>query len=378
MNRIEALAQFKETTVKDICNERLLSLEKYFVENKDSLVQGFVESFRQICIKIKDAQSSNKKGRIGYITYSMMRTAIYENKYTYLVEAFDEQWFLDFEPCCSAYDAGWAFGFMDGLRTGLEVKRKQYLGNIVTSDVENIIQAEARKFNEYVVALARYAIPEAVLIKEFQEIEREDELEIRVDEYRDASDIVFKDDIREKDPENIKEWLKEKLEDEYPHEVFRSLDLRDGDYGNNDLRYADFSGSDLSGSKLNGCTLIGTRFTGANLNAVNLSDSVLYGADFKGCNLKNAVFYQVEAAYGVENPSLWERPGFNGISFEGAELEGADFEGADLKGAVFAGANLKSVNFSGASLKDAVFLKKDAEYLDLNKAQQREIKWKPW
>ncbi len=376
MNRIEALEQFKENTVRDRCNEKLLSLEKYFEEKKDSLVQGFIESFRQICLVIKEIQSRNEKGKIGYITYSMMRTAIAEKKYSYLVEAFDKEWFLDLDPCNSTYDAGWAFGFLDELRLELEEKRKLYFGTIVTCDVDNMIQAEAAKFNEYIISLARYAMPKAVLLKEYQDIIREEELEIRVGEYRDASESVYKEDTREKDSEKIKEWLNEKLEDEYSFEVFRKLNLRGGDYRNIDFSYADFSGSDLSESKLNGCTLVGTKFTGADLNAVNFGSTVLYGADFKNCNLKNAVFYMVEGAGGVENPDLWERPGFMGISFEGADLEGADFEGADLKGAVFTGANLKNVNFSGTILTNAVFSEKDLDILNLDRAQQKVIKWK--
>lgn len=376
VNRTDALQQFKETYVKEKSNEKLLLLEKYFQGHKDDLIPAFVESFRLICLKVKEMQLKKEKGKIGYITYSMLRTAIAERKHTYLLEAFNENWFLDFEECYAQYDASWAFSYLEALRTELEEKRKLYFGTIVTSDIENMIQAEAGKFNEYVISLARYAMPKAVGLKEYQEIDKEEELEVRVGEYRDMSEVVYKEDIREKDPEEIREWLNEKLEDEYSFEAFRNLDLQNGDYKNIGLSYADFSRCNFSKSKMTGCVLIGTKFNGGLMEEVDLSGSLIYGADFSRCNLKKAVFYRVEGADGLQDQSGWERPGFLGVSFEGADLEGADFEGADLKGAVFIGANLKNVNFTGADLKNAIFSEKDAGRLDLDKLQIQTIEWK--
>ncbi len=376
MNRTDALRHFKETYVKEKSNEKLFLLEEYFQEHKDCLSIAFVESFRQACIKIKEMQLKKEKGKIGYITYSMLRTGIAEGKADYLLEAFDKHWFLDFEECHAGYDAGWAFGFLNGLRTELEEKGKLYIGAVVASDVGNIIQSEAGKFNEYVISLARYAMPLAIALDEYKEIDKEEELEVRVGEYRDISEVVCKEDTGVKNSEKIREWLNERLEDEYSFEVFRGLDLQAGDYNHSDLSYADFMGSNLSKSRMTGCILVGTKFSGGFLEGADLSGSLIYGADFSHCSLKGAVFCGAEGAEGLHDRLYWERPGYTGVSFKGAELEGADFKKADLKGAVFIGADLKNVNFTEADLKNAVFLKKDSGLLNLDELQIRDIKWK--
>lgn len=374
MTRTEALSYFNENYARPQINEKLFALDEYFHTNKDSLRQAFVESVREICLNIRDKQNKGEKGKIGFITYSMLRTALAEGKHTVLIEALNKDWFLDFEECQAEYDASWAFDFLDEAIKEFKNLIKPYMGNIVASDVDRIGLLEAAKFNQYIISLARYSMPEVILLKEFDEIDKEDELEIRVGEFRDMSEIVYKEDIREKDPVKIKEWLGEKLENEYSYEVFKNLDLSGGDYKCIDFKYTEFRNSNLSNSKFEDCVLVGTKFCGSNLIGTDFSKSFIHDANFSNCKLKGSVFYKAEGASGLIDRTCWEMPGFIGVNFCGADLEGVDFEAADLEGAVFIDANLKGVNFLGANLKYAVFLERDLRELDLDERQIKSIR----
>lgn len=375
MKREDAITHFTETYLKPKINEKLFALDKYFHENKGRLVSAFLDSFRNICIEIKKMQASGEKGKIGFITYSMLRTALLERSYCMLIEAFNEDWFLDLRECHAGYEASWAFGFLEELGSELGDITKLYIGNIVGADIERIKLKEAEKFNEYVKSLARYAMPEALRIKEYMEIQREEVFEIRVGEYRDTSEIVYKEDRRIKDSKEIKEFLEEKLEDEYSYEVFTQLDLSDGNYKEADFRYADFRKSNLSKSNMSECILVGAKFNHGILEGTDFSNSIIYGTDFSQCKLKGAHFYRAEGPAGVCGRSSWEMPGFEGINFMGADLEDADFESADLRGAVFIDANIKGTNFTGANLENTVFSEKDANLLDLDERQHKVVKW---
>ncbi|HEX9062340.1 MAG TPA: pentapeptide repeat-containing protein [Clostridia bacterium] len=375
MNREEALQHFKETYVSKKCNEKLFALEEFYQKNINELIPGLVEAFRQICIKAKKMQQENKKGKIGYITFSMLRTSIAEGKHKCLVEAFDGSWFLDFQECSTEYDASWAFKFLDELGTELEEKRRMYAGSITASDLERIKLLEAQKFNSYVISLARYVTPKMDVLKEYQELSKEDEFEIRAGEYHDYTETVFKEDMRKKDRVKIVEWLGEK-KDEYAFEVFRSLDLSEGDYAGIDFSFADLRNSNLSKSNLNGSELIGTRFNNCILDRANISVSFIYGADFSGCSLKYTDFFWVQGNKGISKDGEWECPGYFNVNFTDADLEGADFERADLKGAVFIGANLKGTRFDGANLENAIFSWKDKGILKLDQEQMKVIQWK--
>jgi hypothetical protein len=373
MVKEEVVQQFIENDVERKSLESLLALEEYFQMHKDALAQGFIQSFKQLCLKIKEMQAQGEKDKIGYITYSMLRTEILEGRHMYLLEASDSTWFFDRKECQVEYDASWAFQFLDRLESELEKKGKTYMGAITKPDIEKIKLREAGKYNQYVVSLAQYAMSQATALPEYLDIEREEELEVRVGEYLDISEIVYKEDTRIKDSVAMKEWLEEKLEYEYAYEVFSNLDLSQGDYEGIDLRYADLKQSNVSESNLRGCILLGAKFTHCHLQGTDFSHSLISEADFSQSNLKGAVFRDVEGLSGLTDPTYWEMPGLAAVNFEGADLEGADFENANLKGAVFVGANLTATNFKGANLENAVFSMEDIEKIKLDSSQRESI-----
>ncbi|MBC2580554.1 pentapeptide repeat-containing protein [Clostridium sp. DJ247] len=369
MKKEEALQHFKENYVKEKSIQKMLLLEEYFHKHKEELALDFIKSFKNICIKIREMQLTKEKEKIAYITYSMLRTEILEKNFVHIIEAFNSFWFFDQKECEVKYDASWAFKFLDHLWTELEEQRKVYMNLITSSDIEKIILKEAEKYNQYIIALGRYALEKAAALKEFQDIEKEQELEVRIGEYMDVSEIVYKEDLREKASEEIKAWLEEKLPYKYVNEILRNLDLSKGNYEGIDLRYAELHGSNFSNSSMKNCILIGTKFNGCFLNNVDFSQSFINAADFTNCKLNNAIFKEVQAYSGLGNESTWEIPGYMAVNFQGADLEGADFQNAILKGAIFKGANLKGANFKGAYLQDAVFLKEDLDKLPLEEEQ---------
>lgn len=376
MNREEALKHFKEHEVKQRRLASLLALEAYFQLNKDRLAEDFQRSFLTICRLIREQQKVGEKKLIGHLSFSMLRTELLAGRSFYLVEATDEDWIFDQEPYLASYDASWAFSFLNGWISELTERAKTYMGTITLPDIERIKMEEAANYHQYVVSLARYALPSTVNGKEFLNLEKEDEFEIRIGEYFDCSEVVYKEDKSEKDSQEIKKWLEEKLENEYAYEVFSNLQLSSGHYEETDLRYTDFSKSDLSQCSLNGCLLIGANMKKSNLTNSNLSYSFIHESNFSGSVLRQANFHEVEGASGLADSSTWEMPGYLPVCFEGADLEGANFEQADVRGASFVGANLKDVNFKGANLIGAVFSKDVKDILRLNAQQQSSVIWK--
>lgn len=377
MAKEDVLQHFIENEVQTKNLESLLALEEYFQNHKDELVHDFVQSFRNICRTIKTMQLRGEKGRIGHITYSMLRTEIMEGRHIYVIDASDITWFFDRKECQAEYNAGWAFQYLDVVESELEQISKTYMGAITKPDIERIKLGLANKYHQYVVSLARYAMPQAIILPEYLEIDKEEELEVRVGEYLDHSETIYKEDVIVKDSEEIKAWLEEKLEYEYAYEVFTDLTLSHGNYEGIDLRYADMKQSDLSRSNLRGCILLGTKFIGCRLQGTDFSYSLISEADFSYSDLKDAVFYNTEGAQGLPDPDSWEMPGFVPVRFEGADLERADFEEANLAGAIFTGANLTATNFKGANLERAVFSRADMLNVNLDDKQRASIIWKP-
>lgn len=290
MNKVDALKHFEENYVVPVSQETLIKLDEYYNKNIDNLVHMFMESFRQICLKIVEMQTRGFKWEIGHIVYSMLRTNILEENYKYLIYAYEPHWTYDKGECWSEYDVSWAFRFLGEYMRQLEEKRRLYLNRIIPSDLDKIRLKELYKYNARIVKLARCAMPKAVEINEYGQFRRSKVFKVRVGEYRETGDVVYVEDKRIKDSNEIKGWLREKFEGEYKYAVINNLDLSAGDYSEIDLRYADLGGSNLSNCNMKKCILTGANLNEADLSFCDMRGAQLDGAHFYGAILNKTIF----------------------------------------------------------------------------------------
>lgn len=299
MGSAEFLQQFEDTYVLPKSLEKINLLDAYYEEHKDFLKIGFIKSLADICSKITDMQRLDIKADIGYIIYTLYRTNIIEENYTYTIEAFSKNLYHDYSECTVQYDAKWLFDFLHQLKTDLQKEAKRYMNKVLLLDVQKIILKELEKYNEYMVKLARYSISEATGISEYDEICKDQVVEIGIGEYKTKFELIYREDSRKKESKEIKEWLQKKLEDGYTHHTLKDLDLSNGSYEALNLGYGIFN-SDFRNSNMRRCMLAHTNFHESNLEGVNfekadlsycyLKEASLGNTNFKWANLEGAIF----------------------------------------------------------------------------------------
>jgi len=189
MNRREALEHFRKTYAEDVLNEKLHQAASLYEHRKEELIFSFIQSFQSICLQANSAEVAATG--IGYITYSMRRTYLMDRNYNYVVEAYDKNWFFDPQPCYGTYDAGWAFSFLGELEDELNQLRKPYMNKIFQPDVERFVLQAGDQFHQYMLKLAKDAIQQAVHLPEFKALKCEDDLEVRIGEYKGISEVVY-------------------------------------------------------------------------------------------------------------------------------------------------------------------------------------------
>ncbi len=357
MNREEILQHFTKEVYEPLKNQMLFTLEAFFQNRMHALAKTFCNSLEQILGKVRLMQQEGNKQALGYISYSMLRTELANGRATYLVEAMDKTWFMDRHPCRDTYNADWAFRYLDEWETELSKHAKKYGGRIGLDDIQRMKLRAAIHIHQYIIALARFSVTEEWLdaMQFAHEIELDDVFELRVGEYWDQSEVVFKRDVRIKDSSVMKDWLEEKKPYDYIHEVFRGIDGSQGDYEGIRLQYADLSGSSFNNSIFTGGNLIGSGWNKACLIEADFSSCLIQEARFEQANLRGASFRDAVAVPGIYQSERWERPGFQPVSFAGADLTGAQFQGAYLQDADFTGAILQGADFMGAAFEGACF-----------------------
>ncbi|AKG35293.1 hypothetical protein [Paenibacillus durus] len=195
MNRTEALDLFLKTRSPGVVRSYCDRLKALYEEHKNELSLLFIDSFRQICQQALD----RRKERIGYITYSMRRTYLLDRNYNYVVELFDRDWFFDLHPCRFHYNVEWAFSYWAELGQALELQRKPYMNLITQPDVEYYLMGCTDVFHDYIVKLAKHAIPNVLELPEFKTLQRAEKFEIRVGEYKGISELVYQEQPGKKD-----------------------------------------------------------------------------------------------------------------------------------------------------------------------------------
>jgi|GEM_PF-860030 len=366
MNKEEALTHFHQVVLEPAIHHALLNLRSYVVEHSEKLIQAFVESIRQLCIQAKIDQEQQGKSSVAFLHCSMLRMSLVNGSYACLLEAYSESWYWDGIGCFHEYDATWAFAPLNKLQESLFGDMKRYGGKLNASDAERLILQAAGRFNAFVVAIARMAVPHILALQEMQALDRSDRFQIRVGEYKDWSEPVH---IREGDHRIIQHIRKklsgaDGLENAYGN--YTSLSLPEGSFDHVDVRYPDFSDADFRKCSFRNSVLIGTKWHQSNLSETDLRGSVLTDASFQGCNLKGANLSETSDG-GNGDGFATTALGIQGISFERANLENADLRGANL-----AQADFKEANLTGAQ----VWLHDREKYEDLWSDEQRaSVRW---
>ncbi|TVX92043.1 pentapeptide repeat-containing protein [Paenibacillus agilis] len=371
---------FKERVMQPKLNDSLLEMERYYEAHKDKLAQDLLDSMCSLCQQVIVMQEAEKKANLGYITFSMLRTELIHGRAFYLVEATDANWFFDPNPCSIKADMGWAFEGWFKLVEQLEWDMLAYQGTVIKPEVEQLMLEAAAHYHQYVIRLARYALSRIDELPQWSYVNRHTQFEIRVGEYLDQSECVLKLDESAHEESDVRSELEQARSadsNEAPlgYQVLRGLNLSEGNFVQQDIRYSDFSGSHFSRSQMPICVAVGARFRNCQMDGVNLCASLLNEADFSGASLRGALFRFADGSSGLKDAVQWTMPGFEPLSFSGADLTGADFEHADLRGAIFVGSKVGAVNFKNANLKGAIFSIEDKEQLNITEQQRSEIVW---
>ncbi|MCM3698924.1 pentapeptide repeat-containing protein [Paenibacillus macerans] len=366
MNKHDALRQFSEEKVLPLLGDCLQEAELEFLHNRQQLTEELKASFTSLCRQASDMQQHAQKAPIGYIHYSMLRTSLLDQSFTYWLAADSREFYFDEAKCAVMYDAGWAYRSYPRFLAELEREGKKYMGLLSGSDVERLALECAPAFDQYVTALLRIAMPELVKLPEFAAIDKADRLQIRTGELMDRGEILYWEEKQAGEAEKIQALLGADEGDHgrlaYAH--FRSLSLTGQSFNGKKMPYSDFSRGDFSRCRFVECNLVGTSWRGVNLSGAEFRGSLLTDADFTDSDLQGAVFVNIGRLEPLD--SIYRLPGLLGLRFDRARLDGADFTAAGLDG---------SVSFHEASLGGARFRALDRKKFDLSEEQAGAVHW---
>lgn len=354
MSRKESLLHFYMNQVEPERIRLMADLQYTLNSQSPMLTTEFLSYFEELTSKVRHSQQIGAKGNVAYIQYSLLRTEVATGAMHYLAEASDMSWLLDRKPIQAIYDAQWAFDCLERMLDRLKKTLPDYQGMISMVELDRIRLQEVTLVHRYVIYFIRQCFHQLLDSQLISDMQVEPEFEVRVGEYLDTSECVYRLDQRERNLEDIGRELEEGDGLGGMYADYHDLDMEEMICSDLDFRYSRFNDIRLKSTDFERCVLVGTRWHNCDMRDTNFADSLLYGADFNGCSLERAIFRGISGEEGHPDGRI-QGPGYSGINFENANLTGADFRGARLRGAIFRRANLTNVLWDGADLEDAIF-----------------------
>lgn len=132
VTKAEALEHFGRVYVQERVWKKLMQAEEYYHRHYGELKDGFLRSFQAIVEEIRRRQAVGALGPVGYIQYSMLRSALLAKRPTHRIDVYNEKWYFDStqKECQGEYDGSTIFNFLDELVDELDEPRKRYFGVI--------------------------------------------------------------------------------------------------------------------------------------------------------------------------------------------------------------------------------------------------------
>ena len=320
------IGKFPFVNVDQKSIELLKKLDAYVQQNFDDLLDKFLLCFEQYCRQIAQMQETGKKGEIGFIHLSILKTNILAKRHQIRLDAYDKNWYLDRVECSGTYDVGAFYQGLDEFADALEKSRNSSVNRVKLSDVQHCVFEESNKYLLFVAELVRVALRNVSDLAWFQAMKRDEVFMICIGGYQDKVDILYKEDSSEKDAKVVKRHLQAKHQPAYSHEICRSLDLSGGDYAGIHLLFSNFAECDFSGSQLQNSTILFGNFQQAVMKDVNLENTEIFDTDFSGALLENVSFHGAK----LRQLSFAQAKLIN-VQFEGAlYVQDLDFDGAEL------------------------------------------------
>lgn len=357
--------------------EQVKALLQDFLQQKEMIAAELVNMVDRVCLDTLQRQAEGTMQVCSLLRISLLRTSLLENKMTYVLEAVEnEEIDATFHLTSHQYDATWIYSHLLQWKTLCQVELKRYIGAIHPWSLDSWIQQEMAPFQDYMIHAMRYSVSQIKGLASYQALVQGDTFEIVVGEYGDAmlGESVYLVNHRQKSNEDTKKWLQSSMTNEYIYSHILDLDISVGEYRVSEWNYLRAEQVNLSQSNLRESVLVGIKFEQCNCQFCDFTGSILYDADFRGCDLEGACFDYVMGEKEQVNVTESMIFGIYGVQFQGANLKNTSFRGAKIAGD-FRYSDLQNVDFTGTDLTGSIMLSQDGMQVNLSEEQMLQVTW---
>ena len=235
-------------------------------------------------------QGAGSRERCRGIYGSFLRTDILDGKYRILLQMVGEGYILDPLPAETWADLQDFFQGLEKAGKDLAKEKLRYAGKVNDWDVRYLIADRVMEHAREIAFLLRFQLWKEENQKEIRMLIPGDVPRIlRLGEYRDQGEIIFRTDGRPGGEERMKELLKQSFAFPYAlqNQYFTRCAFRKLSAAERQLQYITFDGCVLEQISFAGASLWGARFRDCEITGCSFSGADLSMARFENCRFRD-------------------------------------------------------------------------------------------
>lgn len=187
VDKEKVLKEFEEKYVQGRYITEFKKILEEYTENKEKIKENLSAAFNSVCKEAILLQEKQLKGEIKYIYFSMLRTMLLENKGSWRIDLYDENWFLDKEECSINIDLNFIYEPLFNHMKELLTKKNEYGRTIKENDIHLIKQKEANTYHCFVLSVITDLLKIFLEDLAYKEMEKKEDIVIMSGEYMDAA-----------------------------------------------------------------------------------------------------------------------------------------------------------------------------------------------
>ncbi|KQO06236.1 hypothetical protein [Paenibacillus sp. Leaf72] len=192
MNTAEALDYYLAKDVLPAAKALYRQIMDYFIKHKQGVLSEFAAGFRRCCTFLQEQRAqSNEHINASYIQYSLLLSQVLLSRPAYLIEAFDDGYYLGKQLAAVTYHPYWLFDPLFAFYEQIKQAAKKYVQKISLLEVERIFLIELKQYEKLMAFIAKEAIEAILDTPEYEHLPYEGEVQFRIGVFRGETELLF-------------------------------------------------------------------------------------------------------------------------------------------------------------------------------------------
>ena len=191
----EFIKEFIQKQANNWIEDDLPLMKEKYTLALPKIIADLAESISQVCQQASQLQEDRHKGAAAYLCISFLHTNVFENKWEYRIDIYDEKQYFDQKECTTDWKLEFIWDYFEKHLTELHeaAHTKFYANKIRSYHLTEIKMRMAEQYNMATIAIVQLIIKQAIQTPAYQKLIKTPDFQISIGEYLDQGVVIHQE-----------------------------------------------------------------------------------------------------------------------------------------------------------------------------------------